>query len=210
MKRFFSDLATPLIAALLVAGHFGVWASHRTAALSLTGHELGEFTHFTPGAGIFANAWFYLPVWSIGIVVALAAARAGRAAAWMAMTAGALFVAQFGIPRFERWSQPDFRVQLAAAVAVLATTVLISVGVRLSRKADAFPIRLAAAALPLSAAIPLAGYLAVRPFIEALYRDSVGLGAGWWTTLAGFALAGAHVAVIARRRNASPKAAQTS
>lgn len=195
MKRFSSAFLTPIIAALTLAGHFGVWAAHRTAALSLTGHELGEFTQFTPGAGLFANEWFYLPVWSAGLALALAAARAGRAAAWVTLTAGALFIAQFGIPRYERWSQSDFQPQLAATAAVMVGIVLTSLVVRLSSTSNAFPLRLAAAGLPLLSVIPIAGYLAVRPFIETLYRDTVGLGAGWWLTLAAVVAAGAQTAL---------------
>ena len=59
MKR----LSIGLSALVLLMGHLLPWAAHRTAPLTLSANDLGFFTNFTPGAGIFWNEWFYLPVW---------------------------------------------------------------------------------------------------------------------------------------------------
>ena len=52
--------------------------------------------------------------------------------------------------------------------------------------------------LGLLPAVPLAGYLAIKPFIEQLYRDSVGLGLGWWLTLAALLLTLWQVVILRR------------
>ncbi len=199
MKRPRLDSLTPVIGVTMVIGHLTAWAQHKTAALTLTGHELGEFTNFTPGAGIFANEWFYLPVWAAGLALALAAARARRTSAWLALMALAAGAAQFGLPRLERWTNPEFRLQLAATALCLATIAFLGIGLRLANRADARPIRIAMAALPFLAIVPLAGFLAVRPFIEALYRDTLTPGIGWWLCALALVLAMLQTIEMARR-----------
>ncbi len=198
MKRPSLDALTPVIGASMLIGHLTAWAQHKTAALSLTGHELGEFTNFTPGAGVFANEWFYVPVWAGGLALALAAARARRPSAWLALMAAAVATAQFGLPRFERWTNPEFRLQLAVTVVCLVAVTALGIGLRLAKRADAKAPRMAMAALPMLAIVPLIGFLVVRPFIETLYRDAVTPGVGWWLCLMASAAAAAQTIAIAR------------
>jgi len=198
MKRSNLDAWTPVIGGATVAGHLTAWAQHKTAALTLTGHELGEFTNFTPGAGVFANEWFFLPVWAAGLALGIAAARARRTGTRLGLAGFGLFTAQFGLPRYERWTNPEFRAQLLITIAVLVLIILLAAGLSLLQRGDSLAVRLAASGLPILSAVPLAGYLVVRPFIEALYRDAVGLGAGWWLTACAIAGGVAQVVVIAR------------
>lgn len=200
MKRPNLDFLTPLIGVTMVVGHLTAWAQHKTAALTLTGHELGEFTNFTPGAGVFANEWFYLPVWAAGLALALAAARARRTAGWLGLMAAAAFTAQFGLPRFERWTHSEFRLQLAATALCMIGIAGLGIGLRLTKRTHARVVGLAMAGLPLLVAIPLGGFLVIRPFVEALYRDAVAPGVGWWMCLAASAVAAAQTTAIARRR----------
>lgn len=200
MKRPSLDALTPVIGASMLIGHLTAWAQHKTAALSLTGHELGEFTNFTPGAGVFANEWFYVPVWAGGLALALAAARARRPSVWLALMAAAVATAQFGLPRFERWTNPEFRLQLAVTVVCLVAVTALGIGLRLAKRADAKAPRMAMAALPMLAIVPLIGFLVVRPFIETLYRDAVTPGVGWWLCLMASAAAAAQTIAIARRQ----------
>lgn len=198
VKKFTSYWITLIEASLTLAGHFAVWAQHKTAALSLSAHELGDFTNFTPGAGVFANEWFYLPVWAAGLALGIAATRARPTSTRLGLTGLGLFTAQFGLPRYERWTNPEFRAQLLITIAVLVLILLLAAGLRLLLRGDRLIVRLAAAGLPALSAVPLAGYLVVRPFIETLYRDAVGLGAGWWLTGCAVAIGLAQVVVIAR------------
>ncbi len=198
MKRLNPEALTPLIGLAMLIGHMTAWAQHKTAALTLTGHELGEFTNFTPGAGVFANEWFYLPVWASGLALALAAARARRTAGWLGLMVAAAFTAQFGLPRFERWTHPEFRLQLAATALCMIAIAGLGIGLRLTKRAQARRVGLAMAALPLLVAVPLAGFLVIRPFVEALYRDAVAPGIGWWMCALACILAAGQTVVVAR------------
>lgn len=80
-KLFFilnSSFSILFAALLLLAGHFLPWAAHNTAALTQSAHDLAISTNFTPGAGIFLNEWFLLPLWSSAILFALAGAPTAR------------------------------------------------------------------------------------------------------------------------------------
>jgi hypothetical protein len=199
MKRPSRDALTPVIGVTMVIGHLTAWAQHKTAALTLTGHELGEFTNFTPGAGVFANEWFYLPVWAAGLALALAAARARRPSVWLGLMALAAGAAQFGLPRLERWTNPEFRLQFAATIVCLFAIAMLGFGLRLAKRADSKSIQLAASALPLLTVIPLAGFFVARSAIEALYRDTLAPGIGWWLCALGLGLAMLQTIEIARR-----------
>lgn len=179
----------PLGAALgLVLCHFLPWAQHHTAALTLHGHDLATFTNFTPGAGVFSNEWFYVPLWVGALLLALWAARVNGI--WRgALLALALLVASLGFPTYPEilaaYRAPnaggvDYRLQFYVTLSVMALVAgAIGFGRRLSARAHA----IISAVLVCAVAIPLVGYLVIRPFIETLYRDSVGIGAGWWGTL---------------------------
>src|SRR5690348_10491761 len=89
-----------IVAVLLFIGHFAPWAAHKTATLTLSANELAVFTHFTPGAGIFLNQWFYLPLWSAALLFALlagmVASRVNRVIAAL-LCAG---IASLGLPGY--------------------------------------------------------------------------------------------------------------
>ena len=174
--------------------------AHKTAALTLTGHELAAFTNFTPGAGIFLNEWFYLPVWVSALLIAFVAAASPSALVrWMGGALAAA-VASLGLPPYPQVlsavANADYRMQFLVTVVVMLAAVAISV-LRLSL----LRLRPGVAATVLAlfgliAAVPWAGFLAVRPAVEQLYRDTTGLGFGWWVVAAGALitlLAGARV-----------------
>lgn len=178
-----------LAAGLLFAGHMLPWAAHKTAALTLTGHELSPFTNFTPGAGIFLNEWFYLPLWVSAILVALGAAPSASRLARGMGGALAVAIAALGLPPYPQiltaYMDANYRLQFAISLGVVGIVLVITVfrvdGLRLRPWLAAGLLAL----LALGALVPWAGYLAVRPAIEQLYRDTTALGAGWWLTLAG-------------------------
>ncbi|MBP7599867.1 MAG: hypothetical protein KA750_00875, partial [Thermoflexales bacterium] len=100
----------------------------------------------------------------------------------------AMASAQFGLPRFERWSNPEFRLQFVATFACMAAVMGLGIGLRLARRADTQASTIAMVALPLLTAVPIVGFLLVRPSIEALYRDALTPGVGWWLCVGAFAL----------------------
>jgi hypothetical protein len=181
--RFLNSPFLVLNSLALLAGHFLPWAAHRTAALTQSAHDLSISTNFTPGAGVFLNEWHLLPLWAAAILLALAAQRA-RPAARLLVGGAAIGIASLGLPAYPHvltaFRTPDYRLQFAISLTVMAAiAVLLVMGARLSRLTPAIALGCATASI-----VPVLGYPAIRPAIEELYRDSVGLGAGWWLTLA--------------------------
>lgn len=187
-----------LVAAFaLLIGHFLPWVSHPVAPLMRSGHDLSISTNFTPGAGIFLNEWFLLPLWSAALLVALAS----RSVPWPRRALGggvALLIASLGLPAYPHiltaYANPDYRLQFFITLGVFALVIVAVVASRL----PSWIAALLLLASGIASAVPLIGYLVIKPFIEALYRSSVGIGLGWWFALAGVALllasAGARIA----------------
>jgi hypothetical protein len=191
----------PVVTALLLVGHFAPWAAHKTAALTLSAHELAVFTHFTPGAGIFLNQWFDLPVWAVALLGAILAGLIGW---WLNRAIAGLVcvgLASLGLPGYPEvltaYKVPDYQLQFYLSVIVMLAVVLLTLA-RVGRK-PALRAWLAAT-LPLVGVVPLVGYLMVKPAIEALYHDTLGLGLGWWLTLLGVLLALAMLVVMLANR----------
>ena len=160
-----------VVALLLLVGHMTTWVAHCASALTLSGHDLAVFTRSTPGAGIFMGQWYYLTLW-------------------------AAVVASLGLPGYPQvlsaFRNPELQFQFFVSLIVMIGVLAIALGqwVRIT-----WLRRAALVALPLLALVPVVGYLAVKPFIEQLYNDTLGLGLGWWLTLAGV-LAGLGLAVL--------------
>lgn len=199
---------------LLLLGHFLPWAAHTTSALTQSGHELAFSTNYTPGAGVFANEWFFTPAWCAALLLALAIhsasplpagrnvpeakrkgerLRVGSLALQRIVFGGlALGIASLGFPTYPQvltaFRSPDYRVQFFITVLVMAgvLALLLMPAKRMPANAPAL-IVLVCGVLSL---IPVIGFLAVKPAIEMLYGAPVGLGMGWWLTL------GASLAMI--------------
>ncbi len=200
--RYIERFGLPVVTLLLLVGHFAPWAAHKTAALTLSAHELAIFTHFTPGAGIFLNQWFYLPIWVVALLCALLAGMIGW---WLNRFIAALLcvgLASLGLPGYPdmltAWKTPGLQLQFFVSIVVMAAAFVIALA-RIGRRPD---VRTwAVATLPLIDAVPLTGYLMVKPAIETLYHDTLGLGWGWWLTLLGTVLSlGSLVLVLASHR----------
>ena len=67
--------------ALAIVGYFGPWVDHKTAALVLTGQDMGEFVKFLPevraGTAPMIREFFYLPPFaaSLGLILLMANKR---------------------------------------------------------------------------------------------------------------------------------------
>ncbi len=180
--------------ALLVA-HFAPWAAHHTAALTLSAHDLAVFTNYTPGAGIFWNEWFLLPLWGAAVALAQGLRRL------LGMGLG-LFIAALGLPGYPAilTAFQDVEHQLRFFASLL--TAVLAVIAAWRSLSNPFRAALALVMLSGMAAVPLFGFIAVRPFIRALYGSPVMLGWGWWLTLlaVGSALSYAGVTIVQQLR----------
>lgn len=195
MRKFWLAMA-----ALLLMGHLLPWALHNTAALTLSGHDLAIFLNDTPYAGGFANEWFYLPVWTAGLLMAFAANQSDRPL-WQRLALGALGagVASLGLPPYEKLRdilrQPDYTLRLGVS-AVIMLDCMVMAALRRPRFPSAFGAALAGLNI-----IPLYGFSLMRWPISQLYGNQVDFGGGWWLTLAavisallGFVYAGIYLA----------------
>lgn len=187
-----------LIAALgLLIGHMTPWVAHRAAALTLSGHDLATFTRYTPGAGIFLAQWYYLSLWAGALLLAMSGAVIKSV--WNRLAVGllAVLVAALGLPGYPQvlsaFREPDYQFQFFASLLVMVGAMAISWR-PLERVARIQAVVLIV--LSVASIVPVAGYLAVKPALEQLYNESLGLGWGWWTTLFGV-LVGLKVAVMA-------------
>jgi hypothetical protein len=202
----------PVVTLLLLLGHFAPWAAHKTAALTFSAHELAVLTHTTPGAGIFLNQWFYLPIWVVALLGALLAGRIGW---WLNRTIAGLVcvgLASLGLPGYPEvltaYKVPDFQLQFYISLLVMLAVALLTL-LRLGQRPALR--RWLVLTLPLVSAVPLVGYLMVKPAIETLYNDTVGIGLGWWLTLAGVLLTLGMLAIMLagrRKQSVSPASAR--
>ena len=105
-------------------------------------------------------------------------------------------IASLGLPRYEQLikfvrtpllalRQSDFALQLVLTILVLGLVLLLTL--KPIRPALFLkPGRFSGVAFGLAAvlcAVPLVGYLSIKPFVAELYHDEIGIGLGWWLTL---------------------------
>jgi hypothetical protein len=203
---------------LIIVGCFGPWIPHRTAALTVTGYELGEFAKFFPevqGGVISINRpLFYSPF--VGALL-LIAFFAGRSTTRCLRLAASLIVAVIFLVALLPYSVIDSVRQAFAARSVVALDpnytgqlVLVSIGIalalaaplahRLSRRLQGFVV----AFMALVGVIPaLWQFALLRPLIVALYGVPLALGWGVIVCAIGSGLVlfwGMHMAVKSERR----------
>ena len=187
------------VALLLLLGHLMPWAAHKTAALTLSAHELATFTNYTPGAGIFLNEWFYLPLWAAALLFGLFASVTTSLAYRVLGSLLGAGIASLGLPGYPQvltaFGNAEVQLQFFISLAVMLAAVALTLS-RLGRRHGVRTVLVLV--LGLLPAVPLAGYLVVKPFIEQLYRDPVGLGVGWWLTLAALLLTLWQVVILRR------------
>jgi hypothetical protein len=201
IKAFWYAHWRTIAAVSLLVGHFAPWVQHRSAALTLSAHELATVTNFTPYAGIFVNEGYLLPLWGAALLLAAAGRR------WVLV--GAVCIAALGLPGY-----PELRALLSGSgspfAAQLALTIVCWVGcVALTVAARQLQHRrysaTLAALIAMFGAAPVAGFIAIKSVaIERLYGAPVSTGWGWWLTLcASLALCQiAFVTILASRSRA--------
>ncbi len=102
MTKAATRMALGCCVLLLLIGHFLPWAAHSTAALTRSANDLGFFTNFTPGAGIFLNEWFYVSVWVAALLLVLFFCSGLSPINRVLLMALALGIASLGLPRYEQ------------------------------------------------------------------------------------------------------------
>jgi hypothetical protein len=198
-----SALKEPLLlAALLLAAvaYWLPWVGHPTAALKLSGQDLGEFVKFVPEIGpSFPRQVFYIPPLLCSLcLVLLAASRGTRYPRWL--RAGMLACALLLLPGLlpPAWGHPrelfmpEFRLQgLAVVMGVLAI-----LGHGLLRHIPKRVMTWIVTALALTAlALPQAAFWAIRGRLWAIYQTPT-IRPGWGLWLHIFAWAGVLICHI--------------
>jgi len=197
-------LLLPVGWVLATIGYYGPWIAHRTAALTLTGSDMGEFVKFLPGVldGSLQTTrqLFYLP--PVAVVLSVALLVGNRILGYspllsVAAIALAVVVSVQLLP--PAWSPAslvtsEFRLQLITLgicwLALVSFWLLGRLPVRLTALACC---GLAAAAGVLSAW----QLLSVKPAISTTYGIAPAVGWGYWSCLAGLAMVTAGAVALA-------------
>jgi hypothetical protein len=205
-------LLLPVGWVLAAVGYFGPWIAHKTAALTLTGVDLGEFVKFLPlDASVrVVRQVFYLPPLAVILSIALLVGSRRLGFPWLLrllMLVLALPVSLQLLP--PAWSPAslltaEFRLQtLALGLCWLLLAGFWLLGRLPPRLAGVLSTGLAPAAALLAAW----QFLSVKPAIDAVYGTPPPIGWGFWVCLAGLAVVAAASVVLllrAQTRSAGP------
>jgi hypothetical protein len=189
------------LAGLLLAlvGVWGAWVPHAAAALVLSGWDLAEFVKFLPGTPV-THEVFYLPVWCVGIALALIVAQPHtKAILRVPVIALALALMLALLPPYPHiWSgyqHAEFRWRFVLGVSgllLVTGSVLLPQLLKDNGRNWALLTGTLLTGLALLGAVPaLRQFLQVRGNIEALYGAALGWGWGLVTFLSGWIVVGA-------------------
>jgi hypothetical protein len=188
-----SQIVLVLGLALAIVGYFGPWVDHKTAALVLTGQDMGEFVKFLPevraGTAPMIREFFYLPPFAaaLGLILLLASKRL----AYPLPVRAVMLVAVLGLA----WAMlpPVWTPQLLVTAEFRKQTVAIAFCLLLlvvHPVLRPLPLRLTAVALIglalLGTVLPLWQFFAIREAVNRAYGWPVPVGWGLWVTVLGF------------------------
>jgi hypothetical protein len=181
--------------ALAIAGYFGPWVDHRTAALVLTGQDMGEFVKFLPevraGTAPMIREFFYLPPFTAALCLILLMASKQLAyplAVRAVMLLAVLALAWAMLPPV--WTPQllvtaEFRQQTVAIAFCLLLLIVHPVLRRLSPQRVAVTMIV----LALLGTVPtLWQFFAIREAVNRAYGWPVPIGWGLWVTALGFVI----------------------
>ncbi|NIO72775.1 MAG: hypothetical protein GTN71_28095 [Anaerolineae bacterium] len=188
-----SQIVLILGLALAIVGYFGPWVDHKTAALVLTGQDMGEFVKFLPevraGTAPMIREFFYLPPFAAALCLILL--MASKRLAYPLVVRAVMLLAVLGLA----WAMlpPVWTPQLLVTaefrkqtVAIAFCLLLLIVHPVLRHLAS----RLTAAAMIalafLGAGPPLWQFFAIREAVNRAYGWPVQVGWGLWVTVLGF------------------------
>jgi hypothetical protein len=168
---------------LAVAGYFGPWIPHKTAALAVTGSELSWFAK--PFAQVTRDL-FVLPLIAAAVILGLTAQRfVTRPLARLGAIISGLLAILASTPVYDPITSPEYRGQLILMVVGGVLVILTLFAPRLPRRVWGASIVL----LALVGILPaLWQFAAFHPRVAALYDDGLGVGWGLVTCVLGFIL----------------------
>jgi hypothetical protein len=181
--------------ALAIAGYFGPWVDHRTAALVLTGQDMGEFVKFLPevraGTAPVIREFFYLPPFAAALCLILLMASKQLAyplAVRAVMLLAVLALAWAMLPPV--WTPQllvtaEFRQQTVAIAFCLLLLIIHPMLRRLSPRRVAVTMIVLAL---LGTVPPLWQFFAIREAVNRAYGWPVQIGWGLWVTALGFVI----------------------
>ncbi len=180
----------PVALILAFVGFFGPWIPHKTVALTVTGFELAEFAKFFPevqtGTVPLARHLFVTPLVAVALLLGIwANARSERLAVRIIWTGLAFLLALVALPPYESLRALDYASQLRLALGGALLVLLTPLTRRLGPRARHILVALIALGGALGA---LSQFLRLRPLVEALYNQPLGVGWGLVTCMIGFGL----------------------
>lgn len=185
-------LLLPLGWALAAVGYYGPWVAHPTAALTLSGPDMGEFVKFLPpvrdGSLQLARQLFYLPAVAVSIAIALSAWSRALGYRWplrWLFLAAAVPVSLQLLP--PAWSPgilltPEFRLQ---TLTLGVCWLLLALSWALGRLPPWIAGGISAALALAAAALPAWQFVLAKPAIEAVYGTPPSTGWGFFLGLVG-------------------------
>jgi hypothetical protein len=196
-----------LLVSLLLAAvaYWAPWVGHPSAALKLSGQDLGEFVKFIPEVGPgYPRQLFYLPPLACSLCLVLLAVHRGiRYPRWLrlCMLACALLLLPGLLPPAwghpKEFFTPEYRLQGLAVLLGLAALLGHGLLARIPKKA--IDPTVGGWAL-LALVLPQAAFWAIRERIWAIYQTpTLYLGWGLWLHIAAWAgvLVGVWLSLVA-------------
>ena len=175
---------------LALAGYFGPWVDHRTAALTVTGAELSEFAKFFPqvqgGVAPVTRELFLSPLIAGAVLLGLVTNRwFRRPVARLAATGLAVLLGLAALPPYQFLLDRTYRSQLvlASGGALLVTLTLLA-----SRLAPRLWGGLVALLALVEGGLAPWQFGLLRPLVVALYDAPLTVGWGLIACVAGSAL----------------------
>jgi hypothetical protein len=196
-----SQIVLILGLALAIVGYFGPWVDHKTAALVLTGQDMGEFVKFLPevraGTAVMIREFFYLPPFAAALCLILL--MASKRLAYPLVIRAIVLLTVLGLA----WAMlppvwtpqllvtAEFRKQTVAIAFCLLLLIVHPMLRHLSSRWMAVALRraqdIAMMVLALlGAGPPLWQFLAIREAVNRAYGWPVQVGWGLWVTVLGF------------------------
>jgi hypothetical protein len=185
-----------LLASLVaLAGYVGPWINHRTAALVVTGLDLGEYVKFLPAVRqarlIVWREGFYLPLAAVSLTLSLHCYRADLRYPWplRAIILGLAAVAALNLLP-PAWTPallltPEFRLQTTTIAACLLSIALSPFLAHTPRVAV---LAICSLLTLLALFFPLRDFLRLLPDIARLYRQPFYPGWGVYISTIGLVL----------------------
>ncbi|HID62024.1 MAG TPA: hypothetical protein EYP49_04700 [Anaerolineae bacterium] len=178
---------------LAIVGYFGPWVDHKTAALVLTGQDMGEFVKFLPevraGTVPMIREFFYLPPFAAALCLILL--MASKRLVYPLVVRAIMLLTVLGLA----WAMlppvwtpqllitAEFRKQTVAIAFCLLLLIVHSVLRRLPSRLTVVTMMVLAL---LGAGAPLWQFFAAREAVNRAYGWPVQVGWGLWVTVLGF------------------------